>query len=171
MRSKGFEGMTCSIASVLGAIGDRWGALILRDMLLGLRRYDDLRHSTGITNATLSDRLKALEQHELIERRQYQSRPDRHEYVLTPRGTDTALVLMALAQVGDKWDLGELGAPPLKFVNAHTGNGIKLAMLDEATGEPVRLHDIRVEEGPAADELVRWRLAKREEYAEVSGAQ
>ncbi|WP_160107372.1 winged helix-turn-helix transcriptional regulator [Pseudomonas izuensis] len=167
MRSKGFDGMACSIASVLGAIGDRWGALILRDVLLGLRRYDDLRHSTGITNATLSDRLKALEQNELIERRQYQSRPDRYEYVLTSQGTDTALVLMALAQVGDKWDLGDLGGPPLRFINANTGNGVKLALLDEATGERVVLRDVRVEEGPAADELTRWRLAKRAEHVET----
>ena len=53
--------MTCSIAGVLEAIGDRWAVLILRDLSLGLRRYEDLRHSTGVTNATLSDRLKHLE--------------------------------------------------------------------------------------------------------------
>ena len=75
MRSKGFEGMACSIASVLGAIGDRWGALVLRDLHLGLRRFDDLRQSTGITNATLSDRLKALELNGLIERQQSRVAP------------------------------------------------------------------------------------------------
>jgi len=58
MRSKSFDGMACSIAGVLEAIGDRWAVLILRDLSLGLSRYDDLRRSTGITNATLSDRLK-----------------------------------------------------------------------------------------------------------------
>ncbi|KAB0495767.1 winged helix-turn-helix transcriptional regulator [Pseudomonas vancouverensis] len=164
MRSKGFEGMTCSIASVLGALGDRWGALIMRDMLLGLRRYDDFRQSTGITNATLTDRLKVLEHNQLIERRLYQTRPDRHEYLLTPKGTDIALVVMALAQIGDQWDLDERGAPPLNFINGRTGNGIKVALLDEVTGEPVRLRDVRVEEGPAADDMIRWRLAKAQEY-------
>ena len=59
--------MTCSIASVMGALGDRWGALIMRDLTLGLTRYDDLRRSTGVTNATLADRLKMLEQSGLIE--------------------------------------------------------------------------------------------------------
>ncbi|MBN9169851.1 MAG: helix-turn-helix transcriptional regulator, partial [Microbacterium sp.] len=68
MRSKDFEGMVCPVADVMGAIGDRWGALVMRDLLLGLTRYDDLRRSTGITNATLSDRLKALERNGLIER-------------------------------------------------------------------------------------------------------
>ena len=78
MRSKSFEGMTCSIAGVLDAIGDRWAVLILRDLSLGLSKYEDLRKSTDVTHATLSDRLKHLEENELIERRQYQSGPDRY---------------------------------------------------------------------------------------------
>ena len=86
MRSKSFEGMACSIAGVLEAIGDRWAVLILRDLSLGLSRYEDLRRSTEVTNATLSDRLKHLEDHELIERRQYQTNPERYEYVLTREG-------------------------------------------------------------------------------------
>jgi len=98
MRSKSFEGMACSIAGVLEAIGDRWAVLILRDLSLGLARYEDLRRSTGVTNATLSDRLKHLEDHELIERRRYQVNPERYEYVLTRKGRDTILLLQALAQ-------------------------------------------------------------------------
>ena len=73
MRSKSFEGMVCSIAGVLEAVGDRWAVLILRDLSLGLSRYEDLRQSTDVTNATLSDRLKHLEDNGLIERRQYQT--------------------------------------------------------------------------------------------------
>src|SRR5262245_23058111 len=67
MRSKSFEGMVCSIAGVLDAVGDRWAVLILRDLSLGLSRYEDLRKSTDVTHATLSDRLKHLENNELIE--------------------------------------------------------------------------------------------------------
>ena len=82
MRSKGFEGMACSIAGVLDAVGDRWAMLILRDLGLGLSRFEDFRRSTGVTNATLSDRLRQLEQNELIERRQYQTGPDRYKALL-----------------------------------------------------------------------------------------
>ena len=103
MRAKSFEGMACSIAMVLDAVGDRWAMLVLRDLVLGLRRYDDLRRSTGITNATLADRLKLLEQNGLIERSLYQSAPERYEYLPTAKGLDVALVLQALVQVGDKW--------------------------------------------------------------------
>ena len=49
MRSKSFEGMACSIAGVLDAVGDRWAVLILRDLSLGLSKYEELRRSTGVT--------------------------------------------------------------------------------------------------------------------------
>ncbi|MEP9375076.1 helix-turn-helix domain-containing protein [Aquabacter sp. CN5-332] len=161
MRSKGFEGMTCSMASVMGALGDRWGALIVRDLYLGLTRYDDLQRSTSVTNATLSDRLKALEQNGLIERRRYQSRPDRYEYVLTEKGRDIGLVLLAMVQVGDKWNLNDLDGPPLRFFDARSGHRVQLALVDAQTGKPIDPAHISVEAGPGADDLTKWRVARR----------
>lgn len=158
MRSKGFDGMACSIAGVLAAIGDRWAVLILRDLSLGLSKYEDLRRSTGVTNATLSDRLRHLEDNELIERRRYQTNPERYEYVLSRKGWDTILVTQALAQVGDKWAVSGDGGPPLKFVNRKTGRPLKLVVIDSETGERVRVRDMLPQAGPGADDLVRWRL-------------
>jgi DNA-binding HxlR family transcriptional regulator len=158
MKSKSFDGMACSIAGVLDAIGDRWAVLILRDLSLGLSRYEDLRRSTGVTNATLSDRLKHLEDNELIERRRYQLNPERHEYFLTPKGRDIILVIQALAQVGDKWAVSGNAGPPLKFVDRKTGHTVKLAMVDNESGQRVRAQDLLPQAGPGADELVRWRL-------------
>jgi DNA-binding HxlR family transcriptional regulator len=158
VKSKSFEGMACSIAGVMEAIGDRWAVLILRDLSLGLSRYEDLRRSTDVTNATLSDRLKHLEDHELVERRQYQTNPERYEYVLTAKGRDTTLVLQALLQVGDKWAVSGDAGPPLRFVDRKTGHPVKLARVDNETGQLVRLQDVQPQAGPGADELVRWRL-------------
>ena len=160
MRLKGFEGMVCSIAGVLDALGDRWAFLILRDLSLGLARYEDLRKSTGVTNATLSDRLRHLEDNGLIERRQYRSGPDRYEYVLTRKGADIILVIQALAQVGDQWAVTGKAGPPLRFVDRRNGHALKVALVDEKTGEVVRRRDIRPRAGPGADDLVRWRLRK-----------
>jgi DNA-binding HxlR family transcriptional regulator len=160
MRSKDFDGMVCSIAGVLHAIGDRWAMLILRDLGLGLSKYEELRKSTGVTHATLSDRLKHLEQNELIERRQYQTGPDRYEYLLTRKGGDVIMVIQALAQVGDKWAITGNSGPPLKFVSKNTGRPVKLALVDDKSGELVRLRDVRPQAGPGADDLVRWRLTK-----------
>ncbi|MBB4261391.1 helix-turn-helix domain-containing protein [Bradyrhizobium sp. CIR3A] len=160
MRSKSFEGMTCSIAGVLDAVGDRWAMLILRDLSLGLSKYEELRKSTGVTHATLSDRLGHLEENELIERRQYQTGPDRYEYILTRRGWDMVLVIQALAQVGDKWAIAGDAGPPLKFINKNSGRPVKVALVDDKSGEVVRLRDVRPQAGPGADDLVRWRLTK-----------
>lgn len=75
MRAKSFAGMTCSVAGALEAIGDRWAVLLLRDLALGLSKYDELQASTGMPNTTLSSRLKHLESTGLVERRPYQDNP------------------------------------------------------------------------------------------------
>src|ERR1700731_2739943 len=48
--------------------------------------------------------------------------------------------------------------PPFRFVDRKTGHAIKLAMVNKVTGQHVRAKDILPQEGPGADELVRWRL-------------
>ena len=160
MKSKSFDGMACSMASVMGALGDRWGALIVRDLYLGLRRYDDLRQSTGASNATLSDRLKSLQQSGLVERHQYQSRPDRYEYRLTLRGQEIGLVLLAMVQVGDRWNVDGLDGPPLQFFDAGSGRRVLLNLVDAETGQPVAPERLSIEAGPGADDLMRWRLER-----------
>jgi DNA-binding HxlR family transcriptional regulator len=162
MRSKGFDGMICSIAGVMAAIGDRWGLLILRDLVLGLSRYDDFRQSSGITNATLSDRLKHLEANDLIKRRRYQDNPERFEYLLTPKGWQIASVLPVLAQIGDRCNVSGASAPPLKFVNRKTGTEIGWGFFDRKTGEQLSPKDLAIKPGPGADELVHWRLSHAE---------
>jgi DNA-binding HxlR family transcriptional regulator len=159
MRSKGFDGMVCSIAGVLEAIGDRWGWVILRDLVCGISRYEDFRQSSGVTNATLSDRLKHLEANGLIERRRYQFNPERFEYLLTKRGWQIAPVMPMLAQIGDRLDVSGASAPPMTFVNRKTGAEVRWSFIDQKTGKQVRPSDLAIKEGPGADDLVRWRLS------------
>lgn len=163
MRSKGFEGMACSMAEVMAALGDRWGALIMRDLLLGLTRYDDLRRSTGVTNATLSGRLKDLEEAGLIARRRYQARPERHDYVPTEKGRDIALVMQAMVQVGDKWRREEALGNPLRFVDGISGHPLRLALVDAEAEASAGTTNIRIEAGPAADDLMKWLMAQGQE--------
>jgi DNA-binding HxlR family transcriptional regulator len=164
MRSKNFDGMVCSVASVMGALGDRWGTVIVRDLFMGLSRYDDLRRSSGVTNATLSDRLRLLEENGLVRRRKYQSRPDRYEYLLTPKGHDIGLVLLAMMQVGDKWNLLGLDGPPLRVIDRTSGHRVKVALVDAKTGEPTNPKNLAIEVGPGADDATKWRLARSIEH-------
>src|ERR1700744_539554 len=142
MRSKSFDGMVCSIAGVMAAIGDRWGLLILRDLVFGISRYEDLRRSSGVTNATLSDRLKHLEANGLIARRRYQPNPERFEYHLSAKGWQVAPMMAVLAQIGDRLQLSGASAPPMTFVNRKTGAEIRWGFIDQVSGEPVSPSDL-----------------------------
>jgi hypothetical protein len=63
-----------------------------------------------------------------------------------------------LVQIGDKWAFAEEQRPPLRFADRKTGRAVKLAPVDVETQEPVEIRDVIPQEGPGADDLVRWRL-------------
>ncbi|MRX52327.1 transcriptional regulator [Paracoccus sp. S-4012] len=161
MKPKSFAGMRCSIAGALELIGDRWTLLLIRDLSLGLRRYDDLRASTGIPAATLAARLKHLVAHGIVERARYQDRPPRDEYRLTAKGRDLWKVSVALREWGDRWDAAGFGAPPVEMVDRETGHPLTLALVDAETGAPVPRERARLRPGPAADDRTRQRLNQR----------
>lgn len=155
MKPKSFSGMRCSIAGALEAIGDRWAILILRDLALGLRRYDDLRTSLEIPTTTLATRLKHLETHGLIERVRYQARPPRDQYRLTEKGRGLWKVTAALREWGDLWDASGYGAPIVEVVDRETGRQLQLALVDPETGRTVPRERIHYRPGAAADDHVR----------------
>jgi len=155
MKPKSFSGMRCSIAGALELIGDRWAFLVIRDLHLGLRRYDDLRASTGIPTATLAARLKHLIASGIVERVSYQDRPPRDEYRLTAKGRDLWKVSIALREWGDRWDASGFGAPPVQTFDRETGRRLTLALVDAETGQAVSPKRIQLRPGPAADDTIR----------------
>jgi DNA-binding HxlR family transcriptional regulator len=108
-----YEGQNCSIARTLELVGERWTLLIIRDALLGVRRFDGFLSSLGVARNVLSDRLDRLVESGILERIQYQERPVRWEYRLTDRGYELALPLLALMQWGDRHLAGPDGPPRL----------------------------------------------------------
>lgn len=162
MKAKSFAGMRCSIAGALELIGDRWSLLLIRDLLLGLRRYDDFRASTGIPDATLAARLKHLLAQGIIERTRYQERPPRDEYRLTPKGRDLWKVGVALREWGDRWNATGFGAPTVETVDCVTGRKLTLALVDPETGVAAPHDQVRFRPGPGADEAVRRLLDQLE---------
>lgn len=158
MKPKSFAGMRCSVAGALEMIGDRWAILLLRDLALGLHRYDDLRRSTGIPTTTLATRLRNLETHGLVERARYTDRPPRCEYRLTDKGRDLWKVTAALREWGDRWDATGYGAPTIQVVDQETGHELQLALVDPQSGRAVPRERIRYRPGPGADDTVRTLL-------------
>lgn len=155
MKAKSFSGMRCSIAGALELIGDRWALLIIRDLSLGLRRYDDFRASTGIPAATLAARLKHLTASGIVERVRYQERPPRDEYWLTPKGRDLWMVSVALREWGDRWDASGYGAPTVEMIDRETGRPLLLALVDAETGLAVPPSQAKLQAGPGADDMIR----------------
>ena len=155
MKPKSFAGMRCSIAGALELIGDRWALLVIRDLSLGLSRYEDLRASTGIPAATLAARLKHLAAAGIVERVRYQERPPRNEYRLTPKGRNLWKVSIALREWGDRWDATGFGAPTVQTFDRETGRPLTLALVDAETGRAVPLERVQLRPGPGADDTVR----------------
>jgi DNA-binding HxlR family transcriptional regulator len=79
--------------------------LIIRDALLGSRRFDEFKRS-GISDNILSARLKALTDARILKRVRYQTSPDRYEYVLTEKGQELGTVVLALRSWGRRWTKG-----------------------------------------------------------------
>ncbi|MEX1193725.1 MAG: helix-turn-helix domain-containing protein [Dehalococcoidia bacterium] len=91
----------CPIARTLDFIGDRWTLLVLRDMFMGLSRFNEiLANSPGMSPRLLSQRLKFLLDKGLIEREVYSEYPPRSQYVLTERGRSLFPVLRAIGEWG-----------------------------------------------------------------------
>src|SRR4029453_3360076 len=113
MQRTSFADMTCSIARTLDAAGEWWSPLIVRDVHLGITRFDDLRRDLGISRKVLSERLERLVDQGVLERRAYSQRPPRYEYLLTQKGRELVDVLLAMMAWGDRWTAGSAGPPLL----------------------------------------------------------
>jgi DNA-binding HxlR family transcriptional regulator len=153
--------MVCSIAGALEAVGDRWGFLLLRDLTLGLTRYDEFQTSSDIPAQTLADRLRHLENSGLITRHRYQQHPPRDEYALTPKGRDFWMVLTALREWGDRWHLHGVDGPPLEIIDHSSGRKLELALVDPRSGTGVPAGRAAVRAGPGADARMLHRLGSR----------
>ena len=103
MLKRDYPTQYCSMAATLEVIGERWTILIVRDIFLGLRRFDDLQRSLGVARNILQTRLERLVEYGIVRKKAYQDHPVRYEYRLTTKGADLWPVLMALLKCGDKY--------------------------------------------------------------------
>ena len=150
--------MPCPIARGLDRVGEWWSMLILRDAFAGLSRFDEFQRSLGIAPTMLARRLNALVESGMLERRRYNERPPRDEYVLTESGADFRPVLVALMAWGNRHFAPE-GAS-IEIVDSRTGVPADPVLVDRASGRPVAAPDFALAAGPAATEAVRRRLAR-----------
>ena len=139
--------MPCSIARTLGIAGEPWSPLVIRDVYVGINRFDDLQRDLGISRKVLAERLRRLVGAGLLERRRYADRPPRHEYVLTEMGSEFMDVLMAMVAWGDRWAAGDAG-PPVLYRHHACGQITHVEPRCAVCGAAMRSGDVDVVPGP-----------------------
>lgn len=132
--------LDCSIARTLELIGERWTLLVIRDVFMGNRRFDEMQESLGVARNVLSSRLGRLVDEGILERRPYRQRPERHEYFLTEKGLDLWPVLIAMIGYGDKHFSGSLG-PPVEIRHRGCDGRVNDRRICERCGAELQVRD------------------------------
>jgi DNA-binding HxlR family transcriptional regulator len=140
-----FSAMNCSIARSFGVMGDPWKALIIRDVHLGLTRFDQLAEDLDISRKVLTQRLGDMIDDGLLERFAYQHQPIRYDYMLTAMGAELVPIIMAVLAWGDRWmfDGGPVPAIPM-----HRGHACRADVVCATCRKPISAADLTGAKGP-----------------------
>ena len=144
------EKASCPIARALDAIGDWWSLLIIRDALLGHRRFGEFEKSLGLAKNILSARLRTLVARGILKQAPASDGSAYQEYVLTKKGRGIFPILVALRQWTEEFD-----ASP---------DEIATILVDRDGGRPVRKLALYAQDGRElafADTTLKPRPAKR----------
>lgn len=153
-----YEGQNCSIARALEIVGERWTLLIIRDVFLGLRRFDEFQESLGIARNVLADRLQKLVDAGILEKVCYGDRGDRFDYQLTKKGLDLHVALTGLRQWGDRY----LCDKPPTIARRRSDKKRLIAALVPAETKAVPIHEAEFVAGPGRDAAANtWRVIAR----------
>jgi DNA-binding HxlR family transcriptional regulator len=145
----------CSLARTLQIVGEWWSLLVLRDVCFGWNRFDEIHDHLGIARNILKARLDTLIEHGMVERRRYQERPDRFEYVPTAKALDFVPALLAVVAWGDRWTA--IDGPPILFTHRTCGHDtIATVVCSECSAELGR-SDLDFRPGPGLPSTADYR--------------
>ncbi|MGX1549085.1 winged helix-turn-helix transcriptional regulator [Streptomyces adustus] len=147
MLGRYFSDQTCSVARSLEVVGERWSLLIVRDILLGINRFDDLVSSLGITRTVLSNRLHHLVDEGVLEKRVYQNGPNRSEYLLTDKGMGLTPVIAHLMWWGDS-HYPEAEGPPRVLLHHPCGGAVSGRFFCSGCASQVEPGEVMTRSGP-----------------------
>ena len=136
--------MACSIARTLDVIGEPWSPLILRDVYVGISRFDQIQRDLGISRKVLAERLAWLCEQDILRRQE-----PRAGYALTPKGLELCDLLLVMVRWGDRWAAGEAG-PPVLYRHHAFGEISHVDLRCSTCGQPMRASDVDVLPGPGS---------------------
>lgn len=133
----------CPVARALDVIGDWWSLLIIRDAFDGVRRFSAFQTGLGIARGMLATRLRALTERGILETAPASDGTAYREYVLTEKGRDLFLVIVALRQWGEA-HLYHPGEPRSLLVETETGAPVAPLEVRAKNGRALGWSDTRV---------------------------
>jgi DNA-binding HxlR family transcriptional regulator len=143
MKRKSFREAECPVARTLDAIGDWWSLLIVRDAFDGLRRFGEFQANLGIARGMLSTRLRDLVEAGVLTLAAASDGSAYREYVLTEKGRDLFLVIVALRQWGED-HLYRQGERRSVLVEAQSERPVTRLALRAESGRKLEWSDTRV---------------------------
>jgi DNA-binding HxlR family transcriptional regulator len=153
MRHSSLHTVQCPIGRSVAILGERWTFVILRESFKGARRFEDYLEGTGIARNILAERLKALVEHGILDRRPYAEHASRtlHEYRLTAKGLDLYPILVTLVEWGTKY--GDFDEVPLTLTHKNCGSETHPQFVCSECGEPIDAREMQAT-GPSAQRVV-----------------
>jgi DNA-binding HxlR family transcriptional regulator len=149
MQRTDFSEFACSVARTMNIVGEPWSPLILRDIFLGVTRFDKIQEDLGIPRKVLAERLSTMVDQGVLERVPYRNGRMRFEYVMTDKGRDFLTSLIALMNWGDRWQSGPEGVP-VQAIHTGCGGDVEAKLICTCCGEPVNSGTVHGQAGPGA---------------------
>jgi DNA-binding HxlR family transcriptional regulator len=129
-------------------LGERWTLLVLSELFLGRRRFDEIQAERGIATNILSRRLATLVDEGIAERHRYSEHRDRFEYRLTEKGRELLPVLLAFLRWGDRHTAGS--GPPVETVHTDCDHVFHMVPTCSNCGKEIEPIGVRARLGPGA---------------------
>ncbi|WP_428819334.1 winged helix-turn-helix transcriptional regulator [Microbulbifer sp. MCCC 1A16149] len=139
MTRKRFDDLGCSVACALNEVGDWWSLLVIKQAMLGTRRYGDFQKSLGIAKNILCDRLSRLVENGVMIRVDVGEHGTRYEYRLTEKGRDLFAVVVALRQWSERWNGSK---DSMQLVERGNGEAIAQVAVQNTAGEALSVRDV-----------------------------
>lgn len=157
MRRKNFDDVYCGIARAMGALGDAWTFVIVREAMFGVTAFDEFVSRLEIPRNTLASRLEMLVARGIMSRTADESDARRSVYQLEESGRDLWIVMLALQQWGNKWLFEKVGAPSF-MADRRTDKPVATIKVYSENGDELNFTDMTMVPGPSAPASLKQRF-------------
>jgi DNA-binding HxlR family transcriptional regulator len=146
-----FSTDNCSVARTLDVVGEKWTLMVLREVFLGVRRFQDIHVHAGIPRQVLSKRLTSMVEAGLLRQEPYHEPGSRtrNEYRLTEAGAELVPSLLSLMAWGDA-HLADAEGPALRAVHRGCGEPVTVVVRCAAGHDDLSREQVLFEPGEGA---------------------